>query len=156
MSDNARLKRTLEFDLHDAPMLVHALSIAACTAMMCGHPDAEKKLRAYKAMLAAFQPPEAKHFEPEHWAEMGEALLQAKDFHVTIIPRSFERKWSWWSEGVLAVHVQGQTFTADCGVSPYVKRGDDAAPQALHKVLKEIASMDCAGTWGNGNEEEEK
>lgn len=156
MSDNARLKRTLEFDLHDAPMLVHAMSIAACTAMMCGHPDAEKKLRAYKAMFAAFEPPEAKPFEAEHWAEMGEALLQAKTFHVTIVPRFSERGYSWWSEGYLAVQVQGRTFIANRGVKPEVKRGDDSAPQALYKVLKEIAPMDCEGTWGNGNENEEE
>ena len=32
MSDNKRLKGNLEFDIMDAPMLVHALSIAANTA----------------------------------------------------------------------------------------------------------------------------
>ncbi|AFU88116.1 hypothetical protein CcrColossus_gp246 [Caulobacter phage CcrColossus] len=151
---NDRLKRSIEFDLTDAPMLMHAMSIAACTAMMCGQPGADKKLRAYKAVFQAFVPPEAAGFVEERWAEMGMALMTAKTFHVTVLPRSWESSKTWWSEGYLTVILDGKPYHADRGVSPYVKRGDDAAPQALHRYLQDIAPMDCIGTWDNGRVQE--
>ena len=152
---NDRLKRTIEFDLMDAPMLVHAMMIAANTAKMCGHRDAEKKLRAYQAVLKTFVPPEAAHFDEEAWAELGMALMEAQHFHVTVTQKSWEHH-KWWSEGHLTVICQGRAYKANRGSDCYVKRGDDTAPQALYKVLKELAPMDCAGSWDNGKDEEEK
>lgn len=151
-ASNNRLKRTLEFDVADGPMLMAAVRLAACTAMMCSHRDAEKKLRVYQQMFAQHVPAAAARFDEETWAEIGMALMAATSFHVTILPKRWERDRSWWREGALAVTIDGATFLGDHGVSPYVKRGDDAPPQALCEALQELAPMDCQGSWDSAKE----
>lgn len=149
---NNRLKRTMEFDLADAPMLMAAVRLAACTAMMCSHKDADKKLRVYQKMFEQFVPACAARFEEEVWAEIGMALLNAESFRVTIEPRSWERDRTWWYEGVLTVYVGKKRFEAGRGISAYVKRGDDEAPKALYEALTELAPMDCQGAWDNAKD----
>lgn len=152
MSDNKRLKRTLEFDLADAPMIAAAFRLAACTAMMCSHKDADKKLRAYEAVLKQFVPEAASHFDAERWAEIGMALIDAKDFRVTIEPRRWERDASWWREGVVVVYVGKKRFEADGMKLHGVKRGDDETIKGLHEALTELAPLDCQGAWDSAKE----
>jgi hypothetical protein len=148
MTDNKRLKGTLEFDIADAPMLVHAMSIAACTAMMCGHKDAQKKLDAYKKVFAQFAPPEAAFFDEETWAEMGGALLTAKSFHVTVT----EPKWNrnhWWSQGYIEVTIDDRRFGG--GAANQIKRGGPEI-EAIHNALAQLAPLDCTSTFDNKKE----
>lgn len=149
---NNRLKRTMEFDLADAPMLMAAVRLAACTAMMCGHKAADKKLRVYQQFFTQFLPEAAARFDEEAWAEIGMALLDAKEFRVTIEPKRWERDRSWWYDGVLTVYVGTKRFEADKGAKPYIRRGDDDAPRALYEALVELAPMDCQGAWDNAKE----
>jgi hypothetical protein len=143
MSDNKRLKGTLEFDIADAPMLVHAMQIAACTAMMCGHRDAQKKLDAYKAIFQQFAPPEAKFFDEEEWAEIGMALMTAKTFHVTIAEPRWNRS-HWWSSGYVQVIVDEREFSGAAGSD--LKRGA-AEIEAIYNALAQLAPMNCTGTF---------
>jgi hypothetical protein len=149
VTENNRLKRTLEYDLGDAPMIMAALRLAAATAMMCGHPQAEKKLRIYQKMVAAHIPPEATGFDEEAWAEMSMALTIAASFRVTI-ERRFPQDY--WGDGYLAIHVGGRRYLGDRGVSSQVKIGDTKQPEALYQALLELAPMDCEGTWDSGKE----
>lgn len=149
MADNKRLKATLEFDIADAPMLVHAMQIAACTAMMCGHKDAQKKLDAYKQVFAQLAPPEAKFFDEEEWAEMGLALLTAASYHVTIA----EPKWHrghWWSTGFIQVNIDDREFSGSA--ASQLKRGA-AEIEAIFKALGELAPIGCEGTFDNKEKE---
>lgn len=140
---NRRDKFVMEFDRADAPMLVHALGIAANTAMMCGHPQAQKKLQAYREAVKAFAPPEADRFDEEVWAEMGIALLTAKRVDVGVKQRAWEHKGSdWWSEGTLVVTVDGREFRGDRGGKPHVRRDDGVTISALYEVVKEMAPME--------------
>jgi hypothetical protein len=145
MTDNSRLKRTLEFDLTDAPMLVHALSIAAATAKMCGLKDAEQKLRAYKAILAQFVPPEAKLFEEEAWAEIGMALATSPTFLVSITRARWEHGQPLyrWSEGMVTVTMPGRQWQSDRRT--LYKPG---APEfkAVFDVLSALAPIGCEGS----------
>lgn len=148
---NKRLKRSIEFDLADAPMLMAAVRLAACQAMMSQHKDADKRLRQYQEMFAQFVPPEAERFDEETWAEIGMALLAAKTYRVTIEPKRWDKDW--WYEGDLVVYVDGRRFRADKGgINHYVKKGDAGPPQALHDALKELAPMECESTWDNAKE----
>ena len=140
---NNRLKRTLEFDVTDAPMLMHALRIGACTAMMCGHKDADQKMRAYEAILKQFVPEAAKMFDEEVWASMGIALTTAKAFEVTLIRDRWERQ-SWYApKGRLAVIVREKIFQAGWD---HKYAFDDPALRLLYDTLTEIAPLDCVGT----------
>lgn len=149
---NDRLKRTLEFDLTDAPMLAHAMRIAACTALMCGHKDAQKRLDQYQAFLAQLVPPEAKHFEEEVWAEIGMALGEAKSFRVTLCKDSW-RNHQWVREGRIVVHVDDRTFDASKGFERF---GWDAPElKAVFKMLTELAPMGCEGILDTAWQEED-
>jgi hypothetical protein len=46
--NNRRGFFTVEFHEGDAYMLVHAMMIAATTAMMCGYPGAQERFNEYK------------------------------------------------------------------------------------------------------------
>lgn len=150
MADNMRLKRTLEFDVTDAPMLMHAMMIAANTAKLCQHPDAERKLRAYQRMFQAFIPPQAMRFEEEAWGELGMALMDATRVTVFIAPKAWEEHRTWWSEGRLAVRIwragedaEPLTFYGDRRHDSYVQKNDIVSVQALVRVLQELAPMGC-------------
>jgi hypothetical protein len=144
---NDRTKRTLTFEVSDAPMLVHALSIAACTARMCGHPDAEKRLREYLAVIKQFEPDEAKHFAEEAWGEMGMALAQAPSFHVKIDKGRWENEFNHWSGGYLYVQIGDRQWCGNRGFDRFKPGAPEV--ETLCKALQEIAPMDCVGTFDN-------
>lgn len=135
-------KFTMEFDRADGPMLVHALQIAACTALMCGHSQAQARLQTYRDAFKAFAPPEAKFFDEEAWAEIGMALVTAKSFKVMLVARSWQRDYRWWDEGVMRVEIGDKAFE---GRNEYVKRKDLETPKAVLAALQELAPMACVG-----------
>jgi hypothetical protein len=157
---NMQNKRTLEFDVSDAPMLVHAMQIAANTAMMCGHPDARKRFQQYREVFQSFAPPEAAFFDEETWGEMGMALAQASAFHVYMDIDSFERR-EFTQRGYLSYSARNSmdlwvSFTRKDQEpirfrSKYGFKGskDDPRVEQVFKALAELAPLDCVGTFDN-------
>lgn len=149
---NNQLKRTMEFDLTDAPMLMAAVQTAVCVAFMNGKGGAKKRLKQYQEHFQQLIPEAAKRFEEETWAEIGMALRDAETIHITIVPRSWEQEKSWWSDGPMRVSIRNaegaeRKFHSDAGLGSYVKRGDNAIVQQLAETLTELAPMDCIVTW---------
>ena len=106
---NGERIRSLEFDIADAPMLRHAMSIAVATAMMCSGAQAQARLRYYQRKFTELCPPGYQHlrreedlseiaiamndaptwsieFEARPWRDEGEAII-----------RVGSRSWSVWS-----------------------------------------------------------
>lgn len=143
MTDNGRHKRTLEFDVMDAPMLAAALRLAACTAMMCGHKDAQKRLDQYRDVVAQLVPPEAKLFDEECWAEIGMALADAPTFEVSIRATRWDPKPSRWSQGKIVVTIGKRSWEND-RIQRYAP--GDPTFKAVFDVLQQLAPIDCVGT----------
>jgi hypothetical protein len=150
MTDNARLKRTFEFDLADAPVLMRAFSIAACTAMLCGHHTAKRRLDEYKAMMAQFVPPEAALFDEEEWCEIGIALVDAESFSVVLEAPRWERDRGTFWRGLITVRVGDKVWQSDS--TERYERGDPKIA-AVHRVLAELAPIGCEGILDDGNKE---
>lgn len=154
---NSQNKRTLEFDVTDAPMLLHAMSIAAATAHMCGHPLARKRFDQYKAMLKAYVPPEADLFDEEVWGEMGMVLSSAKAFTVRADLSTFhqgckdrgEYVGRYMTKLVLYVDIDTgtkvRTYEARYGVK--LEPEGDPRVKAVYDVLAELAPLDCQGAF---------
>lgn len=140
MSNNQHL-RTLEFHVADAPVIMRALSVAACTAMMCGNHDAKDRLDQYKLTVAQFVPDEAKLFSPEEWCEIGIALVQEKSFRVTLTKPGWHRH-HWVPGGRLTVFVGDRRFDAE-GIEHMA--WDDPRIDAVFRVLIDLAPLDCPG-----------
>jgi len=143
---NNRLKRTLEFDLADAPMLVGALSIAACTAKMCGFSKAAERLREYQKLVKEFSPPASDLFDDEAWAEIGMELSSAKTFKVTIDKLRWEQgEFNHWSGGAIVIEI-GERRWYDRRMCDRFKPGA-VEVEAVCRALQEIAPMDCVGSF---------
>lgn len=142
MSDNRRHTRTMEFEVSDAPALMRAFSIAACTAMMCGHKGAQARLDRYKKLMAEFVPAEAKLFDEEVWCEIGIALVNAKTFRVALTQAGWHRH-HWVHDGKLTVYVDDVRFDTQ-GIETY--RPGAPEIEAIYKVLTDLAPIDCVGT----------
>lgn len=139
MTDNKRLKGTFEYDLMDAPMIVHALQIAANTALMCGNPDARVKLQAYRDLLKATAPACAFLFNEEHWAEMGMALVTAKKMRIELGLPPYMKGERWRREKAIKIDVDGFViFTRDA-------RFVGSCPEfnEVCEYLKQIAPLTC-------------
>jgi hypothetical protein len=139
MLDNKHLKHTLEFDEADAPVIMRAFSLAAATAMMCGHPGAKKKMQAYQAMMVKFVPDAAKHFDEEVWCEIGIALASATRFEVTLCKDGWHNH-HWVREGRVSILVDGRRFDAE-GIDRY--RFGDPILQQVFDAIRDLAPMDC-------------
>ncbi len=146
-STNKRDKIVLEIDRMDVPMIRHALGIGGNTAMLCSHGKAKARFREYEAVLLPHIPPEAALFEEEAWGELGLALAKAEFFHVTLEPKDRHVKDDWWWDGHLVVTVGEERFATNPWRHP-VKRGGPEA-ENLHRVLAELAPMDCIGSFDN-------
>jgi hypothetical protein len=138
MTNNKRLTRVLEFDLADAPMLLHAMRIGANTAMMCGHRDAQERLKRYGAMLKEFISPVSDIFDPECWAEIGMALADAKECRVGLAPRAHDTSWS--PTLFLSVVVDGRRFR-DTSWMGYKR--DSPIPEKVCEALRQLAPVNC-------------
>jgi len=68
---------SIEFDRADALIIVHAMQIAANTAMMCGYPDAEARFRHYQEVFTALVPKGAVHLRSEE--AFTEIILAIRD-----------------------------------------------------------------------------
>ncbi|USN16148.1 hypothetical protein PAPPERLAPAPP_04070 [Brevundimonas phage vB_BpoS-Papperlapapp] len=153
---NSRNKRTFEFDVTDAPMLLHAMSLAAATAMMCGHPDAKRRFQSYRDMLKEYVPVEADLFDEEVWGEMGMALARSQAFRVRIDLSPYHRGCQERGEYIsryltkLRLYVEidvgskTKTFEAKYGVE--CEAQDDPKVKAVYDVLVNLAPMDCQGS----------
>lgn len=156
MSNNRNM-RTMEFDVSDAPMLLHAMAIAAATALMCGHPDARKRFERYKDLFKSFVPPEADLFDEETWGDIGMVLAQAQAFRVIADLHPIDRRRKEKGEYVspystklrLRVEVdvgeKTRAFETKYGVD--IKPDGDPRVKAVHDVLAELAPLDCAGSY---------
>lgn len=152
-ASNNHLVRTMEFDLTDAPMMMAAMRLKSCEAMMCGHKHAKKRFGEYQETFQALIPPVVAKFEEEVWSELGQLLKTARAFRVTVEAKRWERDRSWWQDGPLVVYISGHRFAGEAGgLKCYVPRGEDEHPKALFEVLRELAPMDCEGSWDNGKE----
>lgn len=151
MTDNKRLKRTIDIDLMDALMLARAAGIGANTAMMGQHSRAEKGLREYREKFMELVPEAARVFDGETWSEIGMAIDEARTIHVTLEPPRWRDNL--WSGGHVVVTVTG----AAAGDTPapvwrFLTRDSDhkqgtPAVEAVHDVLAELAPMDCGLTF---------
>jgi len=141
---NSRLKRTLEFDLSDAPAIAHALSVGASTAMLCSHPLAQQRLAQYRDEVRLLVSPEAKLFDEEVWCEIGVTLSKAEAFSVNL------RRVSWAAsyerEGRIVVTIGAKRWESDS-----FKKFPSGAPEveAVYNVLSELAPLSCTGTFDN-------
>lgn len=139
MTDNKRLKGTFEYDLMDAPMIVHALQIAANTALMCGNPDARVKLQAYRDLLKTTAPACVFLFDEEQWAEMGMALVTAKRMRIELDLPPYMRDQYWRREKAIKIDVDGFVI-----MSRDV-RFEGSCPEfnEVCEYLKQIAPLTC-------------
>lgn len=146
-ASNQQRVRSLEFDVMDAPMIRHSLTIGANTAMLCGQPLAKDRLREYTAILDKLIPPAAALFDEERWAELGMALASASAFEVTLDAPIWSRggRNSWNQDGQITVRIGSKewgSYKTDYKVgSPHIA--------AVHKLLSELAPMDCVGTYND-------
>ncbi|USN14081.1 hypothetical protein KABACHOK_02450 [Brevundimonas phage vB_BpoS-Kabachok] len=152
---NSRNKRTIEFDVTDAPMLMQAMGLAAATAMMCGHPGARKRFDQYKAMFKAFVPPEADLFDDEDWAQMGMALAKAKAFRVIADLDRWDKAKKARGEYVgrytklalsVEIDVGDDTYTVAAKYGVKLEPEGDPRVRAVYDVLADLAPMDCQGS----------
>lgn len=152
---NMQNKRTIEIDVSDAPMLVHAMQIAANTAMMCGHPEARKRFQQYRDVFKAFAPAESDYFDEEAWGEIGMALAQAKTFRVFLDEDHWDKRaraegrGRWSISYHLFVQIGEQVWHAKHlrrGMAPHetIKAGDPRV-KAVFDVLASLAPIDCEG-----------
>lgn len=137
MSDNGRNRRTLEFDLADAPMLARALSVGACTAMLDGRKDAQRRLETYRDLVAQMVPAEADLFDEEVWAEMGMALAKGGSWSVGVTQAPWDKRWL--GSGPICVKVGRREWLSQ-GIDRY--RIDAPEIEAVAGVIADLAPMD--------------
>jgi len=121
--------RTLEYDIADAPMLAHAMMIAANTAMMCGGGKAENRLHHYKKQFLDTSPAGAKHLRREEdLCDIAIAMAAADTWSIHRSKRWSSdkdgealitvgnRRWETWkiSDEAYAELVQGLVQIAPC------------------------------------------
>lgn len=131
-------KVMLEFSEFDLPLLAEALRTAACTAMMTGNPQAQKRLDTYRAALDALIPKAARMFDGACWSEICMALADSRTYSV-----EFER-WGWDHTtgdkyGSIYITV-GNSRWRSHDYRNYPGRGD---VDAVKSLLQEIAPLDA-------------
>lgn len=137
---NGQNTRILQFEETDAPVLVHALIIAANTALMCGKPLAQKRLQQLRKALEQFVPEPAKDFDPEDWCEMGLAMVSAERVHVFYdVPDWARTTNTWMREKNLRITIGKRSWCSEkrYGTDP------DGPREALVAVLEEIVPLGC-------------
>ncbi len=97
---------TLEYDIADAPMLRHAMSIAVATAMIGGGGQSQARLRYYQRKFAELCPPGYQHLRREEdLSEIAIAMNDASDWSIE------HKKRSWSDEGEAIIRVGHQTWS---------------------------------------------
>ena len=135
MTNRKVLFELSEFDL---PLLAEALRTAACTAMMTGNPQAQKRLDTYRATLDALIPEAARVFDGACWADICMALADSKSYSV-----EFER-WGWdhntgGKYGSIYVAVGKKRWRSH----DYRNYPDKGHVDAVKSLLQEIAPLDA-------------
>lgn len=134
---NKRTTRTLEFDVMDAPVLMHALLIGANTAMLCGKPGAQARLRQYVAILREIAPDESKLFDAEDWCELGLALATAKKVQVGLKNPKWRGRFN--RDYAIQVTIGTKHWFSD---KSYFMPGAEEVGK-LSRLLAEIAPVGC-------------
>lgn len=101
-SGNGSRIRSIEFDLADAPVIAHALMIAANVAMMGQTEDSEARLRFYRDQFLAVAPPGHKHLKSEE--HLCDIAIQMDQSPTWSIHRMNER----WSEKGYSIITVGE------------------------------------------------
>lgn len=136
---NGRLTKTLDYESYEAPMMAHALQIAANTALMCGHEGARERLRELLGKVKANVPAEARRFDDEAFAEIGRAMQDVPDDGEVVVgwaPPSWRSQWS--KTGFLTVTIGDRRWTSRSADVPK----DGSEPSDLGAYLKQIARFD--------------
>lgn len=143
---NGRNKFTVEFDLGDAAMIVHAFAIARNTAMMCGYPDATKRFERYREVVRQFVPQCSSYFDEEAWSQMVADLQEVNSFMVI-----FEDQLRYWTrprqpadEGKITIRIGKRSYEA----SEYKGRALTKPTRQLAGLIRDelvsLAGMDCS------------
>jgi hypothetical protein len=144
----------VEFHEGDAYMLVHAMMIAATTAMMCGYPGAQARFNEYREKFEEHVPAMARIFEEERWAEII-ALLQAAPGYEIEFVKDWRGNWRDPPEedtGRVKVKIGDKMFQSDLwgkvGEEPFKRKH----LEELMRTLDVLAPLDCTGTMTEGRE----
>lgn len=146
---NMQNKRTLEFDVTDAPMLMRAMMIAGNTALFSQASDARARFQHYMNQFKALIPAEADFFSEFAWGEIGMKLENAKSFRVFLDEDQFDKNRraegrGRWNVGYcLFVQVDTTTWKAVYDLRDMKAR--DPRAKALFDVLTALAPIDCVG-----------
>jgi hypothetical protein len=142
VTDNRRNVRVLEYNVEDAPAILHALSVGATTAMMCGHPNAQRALELYKDAVRQNCPKHHRLFTiGEVWTDIALAIMEAKEFEIWL------DGYKPWRDGEVGkgrinVRVGGVNWPTDCWDEV---TADDERVTSTLEWLQNIAPMDCVG-----------
>lgn len=141
MTDNRRNVRVLEYNVEDAPAILHALSIGVATAMMCGHPNAQRALTAYKNAVRQNCPKHHHLFTiGEVWTDIALALMEAKEFEIWL---DGHRPWDGSpGKGKINVRVGDRNWRSDLWEE--VEATDERVTSTL-EWLQNVAPVDCVG-----------
>lgn len=152
MSNNHR-RRTLEYDIADAPAIMAALRLAACTAMMCGHKTAKSTLDMYSKILKDTIPPGCLAFDEEIWSSIGEALLTAESYIVDIqsLRHSWDRSLETYEYGldrpgdirIVVGERQWTTRFSNVGRGPEGYTADGQTFQDILQFMDLLAPVNC-------------
>ncbi len=141
MTDNRRNVRVLEYNVEDAPAILHALSVGAATAMMCGHPNAQRALEVYKDAVRQNCPKHHRLFTiGEVWTDIALALMDAKEFEIWL---DGYKPWDGSpGKGKINVRVGDRNWRSDLWED--VEATDERVTSTL-EWLQNVAPMDCVG-----------
>lgn len=142
---NGPNKRSFEYDIADAPMLLHALRIGASTAMLCGHKGAERRMRLYVQVLKDAQLPGMELFDEEVFAELGEALTLAVSYEV-IVEKQGSVSSHWRAERSVAVKVTDRFGAVSTYFTDHRHQASgeklEATLVAVRRLMAELAPVD--------------
>lgn len=130
-SGNGQRVRTLEFDLADAVMLAHAVSVCGAEAMLSQAPAALRRLQHYKEFFLSLLPEDAKLFDRD--TDLCEIAIMAQDSETWTIHRVREHTWS---DGRVVVTVGGRRF-----VSSWIHKAE--AVDRMAAVVELLMPVTC-------------
>lgn len=110
---NNRTIQLPPIDVTEVPMFLSAFRLAACTAMMCSHPNARKRFDEFVAILEKVAPPFWKMLRSEEdMQDIGLALLDCKTWCVYIKERykSSYRYDGWLAKGTITVKIDDKEW----------------------------------------------
>lgn len=98
---------TLEIAPGDEPMVMEALSVQACTELMCGRRAAMKRVKAMQDALAPAIPAASKPFDAGDWALICAVIRAGAKPQISIERPDWK---SWGSEGAIKIEIGGAVW----------------------------------------------